>query len=62
MTLPSAETEDETREEFLVQLVLAAKVANPGHPHPIKTVNNGEGKINFPPSPIYSEGEISLDY
>ena len=61
MTLPSKEEEEEVREDFLSQLVQRARVANPGFPHPIKTVKNGELEIEFPPSPLRSEGEISLE-
>ena len=61
MTLPEDEVGDPTREQFLVQLVIKAKVANPGHPIPIKTVKEGELEITFPPSPKRSEGEISLE-
>ena len=61
MTLPSKEEEEEVREDFLTQLAQRARVTNPGFPHPIKTVKNGELEIEFPPSPLRSEGEISLE-
>ena len=61
MILPEKEVDDSTREQFLAQLVIKAKVTNPGHPIPIKTVKEGELEITFPPPPIRSEGEISLE-
>ena len=61
MTLPEVTEEDCSREIFLATLVKRAKVSNPGHPNPIKKVREGEFEIAFPPSPIRSEGEISLE-
>ena len=61
MVLPGKEADDTTIEQFCTQLVIRAKVTNPGHPIPIKTAKDGELEITFPPSPIRSEGEISLE-
>ena len=61
MILPDKEADETTREQFFAQLVIKAKVTNPGHPIPIKTVKEGELEITSPPSPIRSEGEISLE-
>ena len=61
MSIPPVDEAEEVWEEFLTCLARKAKVTNPGHPHPIKTVKNGELEIEFPPSPIRSEGEISLE-
>ena len=61
MTLPDEAEEEAVKEDFLIRLVKEAKVDNPGRPHPIKTVKDGELEITCPPSPIRSEGEISLE-
>ena len=47
-------------QNFLVLLAQKAVGDTPGYPEPIRTIKMGELEIELPPSPIRSEGEISL--
>ena len=46
--------------DSLVRLVYKAAAGNPGYPTPIKAVEAGEIEIEFPASPLRSDGEISM--
>ena len=47
--------------QFLVEMATRAATGSPGFSNPIEDAQEREIEIELPPSPLKSEGEISLD-